>query len=159
MTTVLAVASLVSTSIFFTSLKSSTKSKLEAELKEKGQFVLTAITRLIRSASSIADDDLSCSSAGITRNQITIVDQEGQETTFICDEAAGEIASQSANSAVLLTGVNLDCSQFVTCQWIGPSSAQITVRFTISSGNLAQEPDRASQLEFETSVVPRNLDQ
>jgi len=158
MTSILVIASVIATGIFFTVLRSNTKSRVETKLKEKGQFVTGVLERMVRNATGIADIDTYCTETGRSSQEITIVARDGLSTRLVCDEANDQIASESANSAILLSGVDLSgCNEFITCQWNGTGPPKITIKFSLTGGDSSSLPYQSGSLDFQTIVVPRNI--
>jgi prepilin-type N-terminal cleavage/methylation domain-containing protein len=134
------IIALIAGNIFFTTVRSSTKTRLSTDLKQKGNYALTLMERMIRQASEIND----CQTDEI---EITYLDE--QTTTFSC--SGGEIASNSANLAVLTDGV-ADCSSFIDCS----NLPEVAISFSLTRGPELGLPFQKSTLDFQTKVTVRN---
>ena len=159
---ILATVGVVGSGIFFTVLRSSTKVRLETRLKQKGEFAIGVMEKMIRGAWRIEDLDTGeevgdiCN--GLTRSSIPIVSPDGLKTIFACYSDTDEIASESANPAVLVGGTELDCSEFITCQLGNDGIPRIVVKFSLSEGGEggAALPYQKASIQFQTIVTPRN---
>ena len=113
---VLVIAGAVAASVFFTSLRGSTKSRVEAKLKEKGQFAISVMERMIRNAEEIENISTRCTSGeGKSGSEIRIVNRDRGTTIFSCDDERDEIAS---NSVTLVSDVDVENCD-INCQWDG----------------------------------------
>ncbi len=145
-TVVISVA-VVAGNIFYSSLRSNTKTQVTTDLKQKGDYALTIMERMIREAKVI--DSADCSN-----DQLTITYKDGEETTFICDTTLPEpdqIASVSANSAVLLDEISCENFDF-TCDL-----PRVGIEFTLNQNPTDPLPFKRAEIKFQSSVTARNL--
>jgi len=131
----------VSGNIFYTALRSGSKTQVSLDLKQRGNYGLSVIEKMIREAKEV-----DCAS-----DQVTIVYKDGQETSFSC--SSGQVASDSANSAVLVDSI-ADCS---TDFGFSCNLPQVGIGFTISENPDSPMPFKSSQINFQTTVTARNL--
>ncbi len=132
----------ISGSIFFSTFRSSSKTQVSTNLKQKGDYALTTMEKMIREAKEI-----DC----ISDKEIELVYKDGQTTTFSCLSLSDQIASDSANSAVLLTPIN--CSDFsFICDL-----PRVDISFELNQNPDDPLPFKRSVVDFQTSVTARNL--
>lgn len=154
---IIVLAGVMATNVFFASLRSAIRARIEARLQEKGQLVLEMLARMIRQANQIKEIDDRCPKNGKADRRLVLVDEKDNETTLICQH--DQIASQSANQAVLIQGVKIEnCNQFITCSWSGSGPPKIEIKFSLSLGQSSTSlPYQSAQVDFQTIVVPRNI--
>ncbi|MFH1561079.1 MAG: prepilin-type N-terminal cleavage/methylation domain-containing protein [Patescibacteria group bacterium] len=151
----LSVIGLIISGVLFVTLRSGGKAELEMAGKQKGEFALNSLEKMIRGAKEIKDITTRCSPAGVTDDSITLIGQDDLETTLTC--AGTSIASSSANSTTLLQGVTtLDCDQFITCVRTEPQKPLVTIDFTIGLGSATAQPDKRAEIHFTSKVSMRN---
>jgi len=159
---VLAIVGTIGSGIFFTVLRNSTKVRLETKLKQKGEFAIGVMEKMTRGAWRIEDLDTGekigdiCD--GLTRSSIPIVSPDGSKTIFACYSDTDQIASESANPAILVSGTEVDCSEFITCQLGNNGVPRVVVKFSLSEGSEggAALPYQKASIQFQTIVAPRN---
>jgi len=157
----LAIAVVIGTSLFFTTFRSSAKTKALTIVKQNGDYALSVMERLIRDSEEVivnGDGDI-CESG---MNKIKIKRMDGSEIEFEClDEgtATGYIASTSAVRArliseeVKLDSCSFDCSQ----KDLNPFNPQsVVINFTLSQANEAARVEEQASVDFQTSVTTRN---
>ncbi len=151
--------------VFFTTTRSNTKTEVQKNVKQNGDFAIEVMGRMIRGARTMATN---CSAAGTTTTSIAITNQDGGTTTFGCllDGTVTRIASTSAGRTDYLTDQNLTiggaaCTgaslQFVcTAPSDQPSTVAITFQLS-QKGTPADQFEKASA-SFQTTVAIRNPD-
>lgn len=149
MITMLALISVIAAGIFFTVLHTSTRTTTETEVKQKGQFALSVMEKMIRGARSIENASSFCDDT--ERTAITIDSYDGGTTEFLCGED-----QISSNAAVLVSGLTIDCSQFVRCVFGGNVIPKVTVNFSLSAGTAISLPFQKATENFQTTVSLRN---
>jgi len=152
---ILAIIVVVGSTSFFNLLKGSTKTKTVNLVRQNGDYALEVMSRMIRNARGIV---------GIERgvknpfSEITITNPDGKTTTFACRKSEEDIAS---NSASLISGqVRVDdCSQifYVERDTTGLQPDKVTINFTLESGVGSARPEEQASINFETTVILRNL--
>ncbi len=126
-----------SSNVFFSTLRTNTKTQISTNLKQKGDYALTVMERMIRQAYEIND----CSP-----NNLTLIYKDGQETVFSC--SSSQLAS---NSAVLIDSIN--CGDFnFNCDL-----PQVDINFILSQGGSDPLPFQRTSMKFQTTVTARNL--
>lgn len=142
---VIVTIALISGNIFYSTLRTSSKTQVSTNLKQEGGYALTVMERMIRESKEITN----CQS-----DQITVVYKDDEETTFVCDTTLpfpDQVASDSANYSVLIDSIDCDNFSF-SC-----NQPQIGINFTLSKNPSNPLPFSKSGVEFQTSVTARNL--
>lgn len=162
---VIALVGTLITQVFFTTSRSNTKTEVQKNVKQNGDFAIELMGRMIRGARRVTT---SCSTAGTTTTSIAITNPDGGGTTFGCllDGTVTRIASTSASRTDYLTDQDLtlggvDCTgaslQFVcTTPTDQPTTIAITFQLT-QQGAPPDQFDKASG-SFQTTVAIRNPD-
>jgi prepilin-type N-terminal cleavage/methylation domain-containing protein len=151
----LATVAVIISNMFFTTFRSSTKTKSLTTVKQNGDYTLSVMERLIRGSKEVMS---SCPEvppeAPAVTNNITIGMLNGDEIVFSCDLENKLIASNGAN--LTSNKVKLDSCSF-ECRSGGEFYPQIvTIDFTLSqAGETAGEEEQA-KIDFKTTVVTRN---
>jgi prepilin-type N-terminal cleavage/methylation domain-containing protein len=151
----LVVVAVVISNMFFTTFRSSTKTKALTTVKQNGDYTLAVMERLIRGSQEVTS---SCPevppAAPIVTNNITIKMLNGDEIVFSCDLENKLIASNGAN--LTSDQVKLDNCSF-ECRSQGEFYPQVvTIDFTLSQANEAVREEERAKVDFETTVVTRN---
>ena len=153
----LAIIAAIGSNMFFTTLRSSGKSKILTTVKQNGDYALATIERLIRDSEKvITNSDGSLCAVGM--NKVKTKRLDGSEVEFACEEegtANGLIASNSArltSNEVKVDSCSFDCSSQ------GEFYPQIVViDFTLSQAVVTTRPEEQASVNFRTSVTTRNF--
>jgi prepilin-type N-terminal cleavage/methylation domain-containing protein len=153
----LAIIAVISSNMFFTTLRSSSKSKTSITVKQNGDYALATMERLIRDSEEvIANSDGSVCVADM--NKVKIKRLDGSEVEFACEEegtADGLIASNSAR--LTSENVKLDSCSF-DCSSQGEFYPQVVaISFTLSQATVTTRLEEQASLDFKTTVTTRNF--
>jgi len=147
----------IGSNMFFTTLRSSTKSKSLTMVKQNGDYALVVIERLIRDSEKvITNSDGSLCTTGM--NKIKTKRLDGSEVEFACKgegTANGLIASNSArltSNEVKLDSCSFDCSSRG-----GFYPQVVTINFTLSQAAVTTRPEEQASVNFKTTVTTRNF--
>ena len=159
---IIAILGTLIAQVFFTTLRTNTKTEILKELKQNGDVALETMQRLIQAARSVAS---ACADTGTTSQTLAIVDDTGNTTTFGCvpDGTVTRIASTSASGVEYLTNktVTLGATcpvttlQFV-CTGGGSASPSIKISFRLTQTGTTGVQFEQGQLQFQSSVSLRN---
>lgn len=148
---VFSILALTASMTFFNLLKSSTKSRTVTMVKQNGDYAMGVMTRMIRNARKVT------SACPGNAEEITIMNPDGESTTFSC--GGGSISSASATSANLISNdVEVDSG---TCNFNCQEGRMfepdaVTIEFTLS--RTGSRPEGETSVNFETMVSLRNID-
>ena len=144
--------------LFMASLIGEKKARNLEEVKQNGNYALTVMAEMIRNAQSVEN----C--AGLA-SSLTILNQDGETTDFICDNSSGthQIASNSANLIAndQIRIEDTDCNIF-NCQLGDGKPDLVKINFTLSKGvagdpgDYAGDPREYVSQNFQTSVSLRS---
>lgn len=173
---ILSITSVVMT-IFVAGLRGTSRSTVEVEVSQNGDFALAQISRMIRNAKSFdglsvdgtTDFVTSCYAGGSNEgvqefNAVRVTAFDGGVSTIACPmDSETAITSKSATLAtsVPLTDpaavtVSPDACYF-TCQQDSPTEPPlIGVLFTITSKKISGPEGVGVDQVFQTTVIPRN---
>ena len=147
----------VGSNMFFTTLKSSTKSKILTVVKQNGDYTLTIMERLIRDSEKVIvnSDGVLCE-AGM--NKLKVKRLDGSEIEFTCEgegTADSLIASNSAN--LTSSEVKVDSCSF-DCFSQGDFYPQVvSIDFTLSQAVETTRLEEQAAVNFRTTVTTRNF--
>lgn len=147
------------TSLFFTSLISSTKTSTSAKIKEEGDFAVDQIEFLLRNAVKLVPNT-GGETCGASMTEIRFQSHDDGITSLTAEDDNG-VFKIASNSGVYLTSgdVVLEDNQILfTCTQANDGSAQyVTVDFTLRKGTpgVDQPRDIVTQ-DFSTGVAIRN---
>jgi prepilin-type N-terminal cleavage/methylation domain-containing protein len=152
-TGLLAVVAVVISNMFFTTFRSSTKTKALTAVKQNGDYALLVMERLIRGSKEVIS---SCPEvAPAVANSIRIKMLNGDEILFSCDLDNELIASNGAN-LTSVDQVKLDSCSF-GCQSKGDFYPQtVTIDFTLSQVGETLRSEEQAKVDFKATVVTRN---
>lgn len=162
----IALMSMVLSQVFFSTLRTNTKTELLKDVKQNGDIAQETMVRMIQNSIDVTS---LCDAAGTTSTSVDIVNPDGATTTLGCalDGTVTRIASSSGSATDHLTSSNVTLGG-TTCAastlqflCVGGAGNQRTVTVTFS---LAQKDTPVAQFEkasgsFQTSVTTRSLSQ
>lgn len=158
----IALMSVVLSQIFFTTLRTNTKTEILKEVKQNGDLAQETLARMIQNAQSLTTV---CNSAGVESDSIQIVNPDGGTTTLGCvEDEVAHIASISANGTEYLTGSNVSlgwtCAEArltFLCKGGTGVPNSITIAFTLTQTGSSQNQVDNSSASFQTTVTTRNI--
>jgi len=163
---ILGIIAVVASTIFFTTLRSSGKTKVLTTVKQNGDYALSVMERLIRDSEEvITNSDNKVCESGMKEIKLKRID--GTMVEFACLEegtANGRIASNSArltSSEVKVDSCSFDCScpvAFPNCTSQGTKfyPKTVTIKFTLSQAGATVRPEEQATINFQTTVSTRN---
>jgi type II secretory pathway pseudopilin PulG len=161
---IIGILSLLIVQVFFTSLRTNSKTELMKDLKQNGDYAIQIMVRMIQNAETVS----SCNS-----NALTLRSTDGWDTTFSSygDGDVCRIASYSASpvpdgTLYTLTSSNVsmnaaipaDCTTALSfsCEEIQSQVSKVDISFDlVQKGSPPDAIDNAKQ-NFSSSVVVRN---
>jgi len=174
---ILGLLSVVIAQVFFSTMRTNSKTEIVRDVKENGDRAIDTMTRLIQNAKSI-ELPSSCPErplAGSTLDEITLQHFDESITILKCVESVvngvtvARIASSSASQTVYLTSHNVSvfdqtgntnaCSNNAlafTCSSVGTVPTYITVHFMLRQANSSASVENISSASFQTVVTVRN---
>ncbi len=147
---ILGIIATVGSVMFFSILKSSTKTKIFHLVKQDGDYALSVMVRMIRNAREL----VSPTEDSVT-SSITIKNPDGRTTTFACDSYL--ITSNSAS--LISSGVKVsDCNNIfdVKVGEPGIKPAEIKINFSLTPAEEGARPEEKVEVDFQTGVILRN---
>lgn len=162
----IALMSMVLSQVFFSTLRTNTKTELLKDVKQNGDIAQETMVRMIQNAISVTSP---CDAIGTESTSIDILNPDGATTTLGCalDGTVTRLASSSASNTYYLSSSNVSLGG-TTCATstiefvcVGGAGRQSTVTISFS---LAQKGTPVDQFEkasgaFQTSVTTRSLSQ
>jgi prepilin-type N-terminal cleavage/methylation domain-containing protein len=153
----LAIIATIGSNMFFTTLRSSTKSKSLTVVKQNGDYALATMEKLIRDSEKvITNSDGSLCTTDM--NKIKTKRLDGSEVEFSCEGEGtvdGLIASNSAR--LISSDVKLDSCSF-DCSSQGDFYPQVvTINFTLSQAAVTARLEEQASINFKTTVTTRNF--
>ena len=165
--TLVAIIGTITTQVFILSFKAQTKSESLKEVKQSGDYTMSVLEDMVRNSADIQYD---CSNTPL--NNLTVQNQDGLITKFVCDTDAGGkkyIASISGWSDAVPspTGMTLvgsrvtlsQCNIFrVVCPTPALSPKYVFVNFTMENYIPGITPSAGNQvsLDYQTTISLRN---
>ena len=163
---ILGIIAVVASNVFFTTLRSSGKTKVLTKVKENGDYALSVMERMIRDSQEVVTntDNKICESG---MNYLKFKRADGSTIEFGCLEegtANGRIASNSArltSSEVKVDSCSFDCScpaAFPNCTSEGTKfyPKTVTIKFTLSQFGATVRPEEQATINFQTTISTRN---
>ena len=154
---IIAIMGSVIAQTFFTATKSQGKRDVISEVKQNGDFALSVMERMLRSAAGV-----SSSCTGTSAQSITIQNKDLGTTTFdnLTVGTVVRIASVSALGTLYLTTpsvtVTSPVSSVFTCSAIGGVPRSVGISFTLSQAASGVPADQTASTAFQSTVVLRN---
>jgi len=174
---ILALLSVIIAQVFFTTMRTNSKTETVRDVKGNGDRAIDTMNRLIQNAKSVQMPS-SCPEyplVGTTIKKIILTNFDEGVTTLKCvQEVVGgvsiaRIASSSATQTVYLMNSNVSvydpigsanaCTNNAlafTCSSVGTIPSSITIKFTLHQANSAASVVDTSSGSFQTSVIVRN---
>jgi prepilin-type N-terminal cleavage/methylation domain-containing protein len=163
---ILGLIVVVASTIFFTTSKSSSKTKALTTVKQNGDYALSVMERLIRDSEEvITNSDNKVCESGMKKIKLKRID--GTTVEFACSgegTANGQIASNSArltSDEVKVDSCSFDCScptAYPNCTGEGAKfyPKTVTIKFTLSQFGATVRPEEQATLNFQTTITTRN---
>ncbi len=144
---ILGLIAVITSGFLLVSLTATSKAEVVKEVRQNGNYALSVMEGMILNSRGVG-----CSSP----DRISVTDANGNLTTFRCQD--NKISSVSAQT-VYLTSPNVTVSncQF-TCGDNPGLPIKVHLKFTVQKGGGDARPAEKASLDFETEVMPRNID-
>lgn len=169
---ILSLMSLVIAQVFFTTMKTNTKTELMKDVKQNGEYAIDNMTRMIQSAASVVGTCIDIEETPTPIDEITVVDRFGTSVLLTCMDvgspSVARIASVSGGVTEYLTsesvslvsdGGDTTCItsplQFA-CTSVGGTPSSIGVSFRLRQKNTAQSAEESADSQFKSTVTIRN---
>jgi prepilin-type N-terminal cleavage/methylation domain-containing protein len=148
---VLGTLVVIGSNMFFTILKSSSKTRVLTEVKQNGDFALNVMSRMIRNAKLITS---SCNGG---MSSLSIKNPDNGETTFACEADNDKISSSAArltseNVSLVAGSCWFDCLSGES----GVTPDTVTINFSLQQAAQAVRPEETARVNFQTTVTLRN---
>jgi len=152
----------ITTQVFIIAVRSQGKSEIAKEVKQSGDYVMSVMDSMIRNASDIPLD-LECNNNSL---ELTILNQDGFLTTFVCDEDEGEIASISGgfpgpDTYQTLTSDRVElsnCNIRIVCPTPPLSPKYVFINFTLSQVGTGLPQEQMATVNYQSTVSLRNYE-
>ncbi|MGI5826137.1 MAG: type II secretion system protein [Patescibacteria group bacterium] len=143
------LVSVTASGFLIVSLMASSKAIVMKEVRQSGNHALSVMEGLIFTSTSVG-----CTAP----DTINVKDKDGNIASFLC-QVDGKISSASAASTVNLTSSNI---RVATCDFyciVTPGlPTKVHIGYTLEKGDASLKANERASLQFETEVIPRNLD-
>ena len=144
-TVIFATISIVSVSLFLSTVISNSKTSSATEVKQEGDHMLNMMSHMIRNSIRVQD---------CPGSEITIVNRDANTTTFDLIVSPSRIAS---NGASLMSSTLTANSLVFTCVSVNGEYASVKIEFVLQKGVVGVESARDIVVEdFFTTVGLRN---
>ena len=146
---IFSVIALVISQTLFTTLKGAAKQEVSATIKQEGNYVIAAMERAIHNSTSIT----ACGG-----QRIDYRDADARVGAFVCDTAAGTVASGSAvpivitGTRVSVTGCSFTCSPAVAPY----KSVDVNMTFEARDIGGALRTEEKTRVQLRTKIYLRN---
>ena len=151
---------LIIATILVSSLRGSNKTNTIESIRQNGNYTILQISKMLEFAQSfqgVSNDDINylpnCSSPATQYKYIKITSFDNQPTTFSC--RANDIASNGA-SLINTNEVSLGPCSF-TCSRNLSLPPTIGIAFTLLQKSTSSFFEKQATIDFQTSVILRNL--
>jgi prepilin-type N-terminal cleavage/methylation domain-containing protein len=160
----------LTTSIFVLGFRTQAKSEILKEVKQNGDYAMTIMERMIRSAADIPNPI-----CGVPNSELTILNQEGYITTFKCDES-GHILQENGGFPAGTPPVTYNLTSdkvivptvgsgpfkcfTVVCPTPPTNPKYVYIEYTINqSGNANIPVENQASMPYQSTVSLRNYSQ
>lgn len=159
----IALMSIILSQVFFSTLRTNTKTELLKDVKQNGDIAQEIMVRAIQNAKSVSS---SCSNDGVASQSIDIVNADGDAKTLGCalDGAVTRIAMTGSSteyltsSNVTLGGASCAGSSLAfVCKGGAGSQSTITMTFSLAQKGTPVDQFEKASGSFQTSATTRNL--
>lgn len=152
-----ALLMLAISSLLITFLATAYKSRISQNLRQSGGNAMNQMIDMIRSSSAIVSE---CD-ATLALDHLTLIGNDGQESTILKDVDTDRIASVSATTKIYLTksstNPNYVQNLLFQCFPTAKGTKYIKISFVLkTSDNDADSGPRATTLDFMSGVATRN---
>lgn len=161
---IIAILGLTVSQIFVSTIRTNTKTEILKEVKQNGEFAMEVMVRMIQNAEKVVSV---CD--GSDQQAITILNQDGYETTFGCAAVGSpviyRVASISATSTQYISSSNVtlgggSCAtsslHFICSNALGLPNT-VVVKMDLAQSGVSPDQFEQSSASFQTSVNTRNV--
>jgi prepilin-type N-terminal cleavage/methylation domain-containing protein len=169
---ILSLMSLVIAQVFFTTMKTNTKTELMKDVKQNGEYAMDGLSRMIQNAAGIEGTCVDIAETQTPTDEITVIDHFGTSILLKCVDigtpSVARIASVSGGISEYLTSDSvslisdsgdLTCTssplQF-SCTSVGGIPSSVGISFRLRQKNTAQSVEESADSEFRSTVTIRN---
>ena len=154
---ILGIIAVVASNVFFTTLRSSSKTKALTTVKQNGDYALSVMERLIRDSQEVMTNSAGQYCVAVMK-KIKVKRLDGTEVEFTCEDEGTTNGRMASNSARLTSSeVKVDSCSF-DCESKGQFYPQtITINFTLSQNVVTSRPEEQASVNFTTTVSVRNF--
>lgn len=162
-TAVLGGMAIILSQIFFSVTHTNTKTELNKEVKQNGEFALEIIERQIRNARKITS---ACTALGVPDSSITIENPDETSSTVGCvtDNEKTRLAIITSGVTNYLTSPSVtlggttceESSVEMICRTGTDSPSSVEISFGLVQAGIAQTRYEEAQISFQTTVQLRN---
>jgi len=145
----------ITMSILVTSFRTSHKTDIITLVQQNGNYALSQVAKTLRNARGLVDP-FPCVGQ-VTASSVTVITPDDQQVTYAC--SGGTIASNGA-SLIDTSTISMPSCTFTCLQTSKSDLPIITVDFSLkqqSSSTLAEQKASLTTVDFQTSVVIRNI--
>lgn len=145
----------IAMAILVTSFRTGHKTDIITLAQQNGNYALSQMAKTLRNARGIVSP-FPCVTE-VSSSTITVITPDNQQVTYAC--LSNTIASNGA-SLLDTNSVTLVSCSFVCSQFSKSDLPIISVAFSLqqqAGGNLAEQKTGSSPVQFQTSVVIRNI--
>lgn len=163
---VMITVGLIITTILVSSLRGSNKTNTVNTIRQNGNYAILQISKMLEFAQTFggvstdgSNYTTSCSSPGTPYSSIKIKSFDNGQTVFSCDNSSSKISSISASlnaSLINADEVNVTSCYF-TCSRNISVPPTIGINFTLTQKSASGLFEKQEKINFQTSVIMRNL--
>lgn len=156
---ILATVGVVTTNLFFQTLKGTTKAELLKGVKQEGDFAISIIEKMIRNSKNIEEafpENPSWSCDGSDRPDIKITNQDNSTTIFNCSMTGSDTYIASNSARLTSNKVRVSSCSLIRCTRSGSAPPVVEIRFSLSQLGSPARPEEQAAVNFQTTVSLRN---
>jgi prepilin-type N-terminal cleavage/methylation domain-containing protein len=148
---ILGLVAVMTSGFLLVSLTAAGKAEVTKEVRQNGNYALSVMEGIILNSRGVG-----CTSP----NTVNVTDADGNLTTFLCQDnkissisaVTGEIVNLTAPIPnLIVSGCDFSCPE------TPGRPTKVHLRFIIGRGDPSSRPGEKASLEFQTEIVPRNL--
>ena len=145
----------ITSQIFIINLRSQVKSELLKEVKQNGDYALSAMEMMIRNAVNISS--LQCN---IPSDELTITNQDGFTTTFSCTNGSKIASNTSSLTSNKVVVYNCSNAFRVVCPTPPLYPKYVFINYIIQQAgtDLTPTPGSITSLEYQSTISLRNYE-
>lgn len=159
---IIIVVGVIVGSIIISTLRGSTKATVLSDVKQNGNYAITEMSRVIRSATNINNPVLPCGNPSSAAQTITVTQLDTSQVTFDCSSGNTITESQNGGTPVALLNASTtklvpNSCKIICSQQTAADIPSVQIQFSLTQSTTANFAEQSATVPFQTTILLRNI--